>query len=728
MAYIVKDEQGHPIIHKGSNIMGCDVFEAKGIKDFQDKSRSFLAVASAESPDRFKDIIMVKGWQLKDYRKNPVVQMAHNYSKHPMGRSLEEFADSKKGVERLMFRPQFHGLDEESRLLYTLYKSKYLAGFSVGFLPLKSEKIEKPDKKKDDVSMWNTPTRFLKQILLEVSVVPVPAHQDALSEIRAMVKKGSLYIPARYLQKEQKPEIETYDEYIHVKVEDEGRFTSLYEDEIGDGIIRVYGPVEGEKGFINHKFIFAKERYNEEKAKDSVSLLAEESYPDDIKNYDPEFYAAKETVLIADFPVVKDEDFEGQRREALDIDTDTNTEEGTEDTKIKDESDKAIKDGGDKNVKEDIECGDCLEMLAQEYVIGKDIEFAEEEFVGEEDVEEKPYPNEHSCRLLPSGDFDRIARKNCFRKSNGKCIDFIFGIKAGKSKVVSMRYKKDIWTAASARTHCKGAGGAFEAASKDAKVFVYSTKEMLEENQMKVIKDNLQNVLREDAKILILDSGASLTSICDETLDTIKAVLDVSDKMLEKQEEAEETVDEKDETILDEFLKYAKYLDISVEDKEKDTLKGEVLDAIEKDYQEHEKLEKKEFHKYLKDNQEMLMWFNKSAEGAIDIKIKEDDNSVVAEIHALTEEFKSLKESLLDEVVERVVRAVRSTFKDESKKTNEEEGIVDPDLEDAGIEEELDIDIEEEETDAGKDEIDVNEDDVREAVSDSLKEVLGRLD
>lgn len=318
MAYIVKDEQNRPVIYKGSNVMGSDSFEDVECKDFNDKDRSFLAVGSQESPDRFRDIIEVDGWELKNYRKNPVVLFAHNYSKPPIGRSLEEFSDVKKNVKRLMIRPQFHSLDEEARLLYSLYKEKYLKGFSVGFLPKKSEEIKQDDKKKDDEQhFFHRPTLFKKQELLENSSVPLPAHPDALSEIKSLVKKGSLYIPARYLQEKQTSEVENYDDYIHVKVEDEGRFKALYEDEVAEGIVRVFGDDEGE--FIDHKFIFSRKLYDEEKVKELAKKMADDAYSGDSKDYDPEVYTARETVLIDAFPVLDEKAFAvKEKREGLD--------------------------------------------------------------------------------------------------------------------------------------------------------------------------------------------------------------------------------------------------------------------------------------------------------------------------------------------------------------------------------------------------------------------------
>jgi len=83
-----------------------------------------------------------------------------------------------------------------------------------------------------------------------------------------------------------------------------------------------------------------------------------------------------------------------------------------------------------------------------------------------DDVIEKPYPNEHACRLQDPSKYDRFARKNCFVKHNGKCIDFIFGIKGNKTELQSMRYPKDVWSEAEARSHCKSKGGTFEPASE----------------------------------------------------------------------------------------------------------------------------------------------------------------------------------------------------------------------------------------------------------------------
>lgn len=78
----------------------------------------------------------------------------------------------------------------------------------------------------------------------------------------------------------------------------------------------------------------------------------------------------------------------------------------------------------------------------------------------------KPYANEHACRLKEPGQYERFARKNCYKKHDGKCIDFIFGIKSDKSELQALRFKKDIWTAGSAKSYCEDKGGSFEAAKE----------------------------------------------------------------------------------------------------------------------------------------------------------------------------------------------------------------------------------------------------------------------
>ena len=113
----------------------------------------------------------------------------------------------------------------------------------------------------------------------------------------------------------------------------------------------------------------------------------------------------------------------------------------------------------------------------------------EEEAVDEiiaKDAGLKPYPNEHSCRLESPDKYDRFARKNCAVKVDDKCIDFIYGVKEGKSELQAMRYKTDIWSESAAKNHCKSKDGMFEPAEKE-----YKNQEDDEKTREKIINDKI---------------------------------------------------------------------------------------------------------------------------------------------------------------------------------------------------------------------------------------------
>jgi len=59
--------------------------------------------------------------------------------------------------------------------IFELYKDGFMNAFSVGFIPVDSEPMEK-----DSDSVWGA-KRFLKWELLEYSAVPVPANPEALA-------------------------------------------------------------------------------------------------------------------------------------------------------------------------------------------------------------------------------------------------------------------------------------------------------------------------------------------------------------------------------------------------------------------------------------------------------------------------------------------------------------------------------------------------------------------
>jgi hypothetical protein len=127
----------------------------------------------------------------------------------------------------------------------------------------------------------------------------------------------------------------------------------------------------------------------------------------------------------------------------------------------------------------------------------------------------KPFANEHACRLKEPGQYESFARKNCYRKHEGKCIDYVFGIKGGKSEAQSLRYKKELWTASQAKAHCKDKGGKFEAA-KDASDDKHKESGGLMDLEIKSL----------DLKIEVEDSEDSIKSFQNEVDSKIQPIID----------------------------------------------------------------------------------------------------------------------------------------------------------------------------------------------------------
>jgi len=140
------------------------------IKEVDEEQRSFLAVASTEDIDRDNDRIMADGWNLDNFKTNPVVPWAHRYGDPPVAQATDVFVDRGK----LMFRPKFATADEYpfADTIFKLYKGGFLRTFSVGFDPKRYEIVEREKGRRG--------YDFLEQELWEISACTVPSNPNAL--------------------------------------------------------------------------------------------------------------------------------------------------------------------------------------------------------------------------------------------------------------------------------------------------------------------------------------------------------------------------------------------------------------------------------------------------------------------------------------------------------------------------------------------------------------------
>lgn len=133
--------------------------------------RLLEAVVSDETKDRYGDVIRAAGWRTANYLKNPVILWAHDYSSPPIGRATEVSVRDKRLVKVIEFDTR-----EFAQEVFRLYADDFLSAFSVGFMPLKWEKVYEGEGDERKFVGFE----FLEQELLESSAVPVPANPNAL--------------------------------------------------------------------------------------------------------------------------------------------------------------------------------------------------------------------------------------------------------------------------------------------------------------------------------------------------------------------------------------------------------------------------------------------------------------------------------------------------------------------------------------------------------------------
>jgi HK97 family phage prohead protease/HK97 family phage major capsid protein len=130
---------------------------------------------SDESVDRMGDIISADGWQLESFVKNPIALFNHNPSA-PIGtwRNLRV----EDGALRGQLVPAPEGTSARIDEIRKLVDAKILRAVSVGFKSLEDEPLDKKNP-------WGG-LRFIKQELVECSLVAVPANPNALAVIKSL--------------------------------------------------------------------------------------------------------------------------------------------------------------------------------------------------------------------------------------------------------------------------------------------------------------------------------------------------------------------------------------------------------------------------------------------------------------------------------------------------------------------------------------------------------------
>lgn len=129
-------------------------------------------IISTGSLDRDNDTINPDGWELANFRKNPVVLWAHSHRDPPVAKATAIFVEEGNLIADAEFTsPDISAFGD---MVFKLFKGGFMNAVSVGFIPLDF--------------IWSDEQhgmKFEKQELLEFSAVPVPANPEALMVARS---------------------------------------------------------------------------------------------------------------------------------------------------------------------------------------------------------------------------------------------------------------------------------------------------------------------------------------------------------------------------------------------------------------------------------------------------------------------------------------------------------------------------------------------------------------
>lgn len=139
-----------------------------------------VAKLTTNSVDRDGEVLIPQGMVSKDFEKNPVLFYNHEYDQ-PIGKvtNLKRTDDSVMGTLTFAQRPEDYVGEFFPSFVEALVRQGIVKGVSVGFVPepsgarsaTKADRMKFGEKIKRVFNRWK---------LLEVSIAPLPANQDAL--------------------------------------------------------------------------------------------------------------------------------------------------------------------------------------------------------------------------------------------------------------------------------------------------------------------------------------------------------------------------------------------------------------------------------------------------------------------------------------------------------------------------------------------------------------------
>jgi predicted RNA-binding Zn-ribbon protein involved in translation (DUF1610 family) len=377
-------------------------------EDINPEDRTFVVTISSVRKDRAGDVVEPRGALLDDYKRNPVVLWAHSYDLPPIARSQWiRITDSALKSKTEFAKTK---LAEE---IYGLYADHFLNAWSIGFMPVEVEAIyDKHDDEDPRPSGMPNGYRFNKWDLLEYSAVPVPMNPDAVTD---MIKSGKMSEQLLIKSfKDYVPDLSKPEEGFDKRIEEMSQADTERDKEVAEAVKQM-----GKDGvMVNPEPVGQTDAIAPEMSKDAPT--SEDNIEVDI-NHDT---ATKEVFNC----------------ECIDCGY---TMESKEHCK-------------------DLKCPECGGQMRRKERPGPGQDSADK-------TVEKPYPNEHACRLKEPDDFEADSFRRTKREHEGKEYSVISGKLKGEDEMTEQayRYDRDVWDVDVAERHCADHEGNFEPAATE---------------------------------------------------------------------------------------------------------------------------------------------------------------------------------------------------------------------------------------------------------------------
>jgi phage head maturation protease len=185
----------------------------KALDDF-----TYDATVNTAVKDRAGDVVIPAGARYDNYMKNPVIPYAHDYKALPVAKALDVRLEGAALVMRFQFPPA--GTYEFADTVRRLWAGGFLNAVSIGFIPLTWVDNQGQSGKRDgETGAWFMGGTVTEWELLEVSIVPVPANQEALRRIFTVEE-------AQAVTPDAVPVVEAVTEATPEPVQKEGRVLS----------------------------------------------------------------------------------------------------------------------------------------------------------------------------------------------------------------------------------------------------------------------------------------------------------------------------------------------------------------------------------------------------------------------------------------------------------------------------------------------------------------------